>query len=152
MKKLTLDHGSCSAYWGGQDLGITMGEYRIISKLASKPGCYFSYRDIYDSLRACPGFHAGNGEDGINCNVRSAIKRIRRKLRLLDPATDQYDVIINYLAFGYSLNRDVIDTSHRCPSCGQIVCTPRETVVLAPVLASVPVPHLVLDHQEEVTP
>jgi DNA-binding response OmpR family regulator len=148
MKKLTLDHSACSAYWGGQDLGITTGEYRILTKLASKPGSYFSYRDIYDSLRGTPGFFAGDGERGVNSNVRSAIKRIRRKLVALDPTLTKHNVIINYLAFGYCLQRDAIDTANCCPSCGQIVIIMRETVVVAPTPE--PIPQCMPDYKGEV--
>lgn len=131
MNKLTLDRSTCSVYWGGCNLQVTIGEFRIIDKLASKPGSYFSYRDIYDSLRGSLGFLAGDGVLGLRANVRSAIKRLRRKLEALDPTIGKFDVFKNYTAFGYCLKRDVIDVS-RCPLCGQVVCTSRETVAVEP--------------------
>jgi hypothetical protein len=148
MKKLLLEDDG-RAYWGGQDLGVTLGEWRIFAKLARKPGGYFSYRDIYDSLRGTPGFFAGDGERGVNSNVRSAIKRMRRKLRALDPTLGRNDVIVNYLAYGYGLQRDVLDTAQCCPSCGQLVIV-RETVVAAPTPAPAPIPQLVPDYKAEV--
>lgn len=124
------------------------GEYRILSKLASKPGSYFSYRDIYDTLRDLPGFHAGDGERGVRSNVRSAIKRLRRKLTTLDPALEMDDVIVNYTAFGYGLKRDAVDALNCCPSCGQVVIVMRETVVVA-APPPPPQPDPVPDYQRE---
>lgn len=140
MKKLTLDHGSCTVYWGGQNLGVTLGEFRILAKLATRPGCAFSYRHIYDALREVPGFHAGDGERGISANCRSAVKRIRRKLCRLDPTLSLDDVIRNYMAFGYSLKPEVLDTADCCPSCGQLILLiKRETVVVAPAPEPAPI-------------
>lgn len=146
-KKLTLDVGSCSAYWGGANLGVTVGEYRILDKLASKPGGYFSYRNIYDNLRNTTGFHAGDGERGVSANVRSAIKRLRRKLERVDPTLTMNSVIMNYTAFGYGMHRDAVDAPRCCPSCGQIVILLRETVG-APIPEAAPQP--VPDYRQEV--
>lgn len=85
------------AFWNGVDLVFTIGEYRIVELLASRPGHYFTYRAIYDRLRH-EGFIAGDGERGHWANVRSAIKRIRGKLRALDAG---FDEIQNYAAVGY---------------------------------------------------
>jgi DNA-binding response OmpR family regulator len=150
MKKLTLNTDECRAYWGGHDLKATTGEFRILAKLASKPGSYFSYRDIYDNLRGTLGFHAGEGENGINGNVRSAIKRIRRKFIGIDTTLSMDDVITNFVAFGYGLKRDVVDAPRCCPSCGQVVIVMRETVVVAqPAPLPVPQPEPVPDYQRE---
>jgi two-component system, OmpR family, response regulator ChvI len=85
------------AFWNGVDLGLTIGEYKIVELLASRPGHFFTYRAIYDRLRH-EGFVAGEGPHGYWANVRSAIKRLRNKFRTFDPA---FDEIENYTGFGY---------------------------------------------------
>jgi two-component system, OmpR family, response regulator ChvI len=89
-------HGA-RAFWNGVDLGLTIGEYKIVELLASRPGHFFTYRAIYDRLRH-EGFVAGEGPRGHWANVRSAIKRVRNKLRTFDSAFDQIE---NYVGFGY---------------------------------------------------
>ena len=85
------------AFWNGVNLGLTIGEYKIVELLASRPGHFFTYRAIYDRLRH-EGFVAGEGPRGHWANVRSAIKRIRNKFRAFDPA---FEEIENYTGFGY---------------------------------------------------
>jgi len=85
------------AFWNGTDLDLTIGEYRIIELLRSRPGRYVSYRAIYDRLRH-KGFVAGLGPNGYRVNVRSAVKRIRNKFRALD---SKFREIECYRAFGY---------------------------------------------------
>ena len=93
-------HGA-RAFWNGVDLGLTIGEYKIVELLASRPGHFFTYRAIYDRLRH-EGFVAGDGPNGYWANVRSAIKRIRGKFRAFDPA---FEEIQNYVGFGYGWRR-----------------------------------------------
>lgn len=95
--KLTLRPNVSRACWHGTDLALTVGEYNIVSLLASNVGNYFTYRAVYDRLRY-EGFIAGTGPDGYRQNVRSAIKRIRNKFRDLDPA---FDNIETFTGFGY---------------------------------------------------
>ncbi len=92
---LTLHNAQ--AFWNGVNLGLTIGEYKIVELLASRPGHFFTYRAIYDRLRH-EGFVAGEGPNGYWANVRSAIKRIRGKFRAFDPA---FAEIQNYTGFGY---------------------------------------------------
>ena len=89
-------HGA-RGFWKGVDLDLTVGEYKIVELLASRPGHFFTYRAIYDRLRH-EGFVAGEGPRGHWANVRSAIKRIRNKFRAFDPA---FEEIQNYTGFGY---------------------------------------------------
>jgi len=93
--KLRLEN-SC-AFWDGVDLDLTIGEYKIVELLVSRPGHYCTYRDVYDRLRH-KGFIAGEGPRGYWANVRSAMKRIRSKFRALDPA---FAEIENYISVGY---------------------------------------------------
>src|ERR1700736_5249424 len=95
--KLLLRPDVSRAYWKDTDLNLTLGEYNIVHLLASNVGKYVTYRAIYDRLHY-EGFIAGSGADGYRANVRSAIKRIRNKFRVCDPA---FDEIENYASFGY---------------------------------------------------
>ena len=95
--KLTLRPNVSRAFWDGMDLGLTIGEYNIVSLLVSHVGRYFTYRLVYDRLRY-EGFIAGTGPEGHRQNVRSAIKRIRNKFRDLDPT---FDSIETFSSFGY---------------------------------------------------
>ncbi len=72
--KLVLKPEISRAYWNGVDVGLTMGEYKIVHLLATSAGRYITYRAIYDRLR------------------------IRNKFRACDPA---FVEIVNYTAFGY---------------------------------------------------
>jgi two-component system response regulator ChvI len=85
------------AYWKDADLGLTLGEYNILHLLASNVGRFVTYRAIYDRLHY-EGFIAGSGADGYRVNVRSAIRRIRKKFRSIDPT---FDKIESYSGFGY---------------------------------------------------
>jgi two-component system, OmpR family, response regulator ChvI len=95
--KLLLKPEISRAYWNLVDVGITLGEYKIVHLLVSNVGSFVTYRSLYDRLRS-EGFIAGSGKDGFRANVRTAIKRIRNKFRACDPA---FDEIENYNGFGY---------------------------------------------------
>ena len=95
--KLVLKPQISRAYWNGVDVGLTVGEYKIIHLLATSAGRYTTYRAIYDRVTH-EGFIAGVGNTGYRTNVRSVIKRIRNKFRACDPA---FVEIVNYAAFGY---------------------------------------------------
>ena len=92
------------------DLDLTVGEYRIIDLLASRPGQHFTYRAIYDRLRH-EGFVAGEGPRGYWSNVRSAIKRLRNKFRAVDPS---FDEIETYVGFGYRWRKPGLSCPGRC--------------------------------------
>jgi two-component system response regulator ChvI len=95
--KLVLKPETSRAFWNGVDANLTLGEYKLVHLLVSKAGSFVTYRALYDRLRF-EGFVAGDGQEGFKANVRSAIKRIRNKLRACDPA---FDEIENYSGFGY---------------------------------------------------
>jgi two-component system response regulator ChvI len=95
--KLVLRPDVSRVYWNDVDLGLTLGEYKIVHLLASKPGNFVTYRAVYDRLHH-EGFIAGDGANGYRANVRSAIKRIRNKFRDFDPTFDQIE---NFAGFGY---------------------------------------------------
>jgi two-component system, OmpR family, response regulator ChvI len=95
--KLVLRPESSRAIWEGQDIDLTVTEFKIIYLLVSRAGEYVTYRSIYDCVHHA-GFVAGSGEEGFRTNVRSSIKRIRNKFRSFDP---RFSEIENYAAFGY---------------------------------------------------
>jgi two-component system response regulator ChvI len=85
------------AFWRGQVIELTLTEFRMVSQLAMKPGEDVSYRELYDLVHG-KDFRAGYGADGFRTNVRTFIKRIRKKFRSADPV---FGCIQNYASFGY---------------------------------------------------
>lgn len=94
---LDFDDQSSRAAWRGNQIDLTLTEYRVTRLLAARAGRDVSYREIYDLVRG-EGFRAGSGEQGYRANVRALIKRIRQKFRDADP---NFDLIENYPGFGY---------------------------------------------------
>jgi two-component system response regulator ChvI len=95
--KLVLSPRASRAHWKEVDVGLTVSEYDIVHFLASNVGRYQSYRAIYD-LQYYEGFMAGQGNQGYRTNVRSSIKRIRKKFCKLDPT---FAEIQNSTTLGY---------------------------------------------------
>src|SRR6266568_1357703 len=85
------------AFWKGTEVDLTLTEFRMVSQLAFKAGEDVSYRELYDLVHG-KDFLAGSGADGYRANVRTFIKRIRKKFRDVDL---QFDQVRNYAAFGY---------------------------------------------------
>lgn len=85
------------AVWTGKTIDLTLTEFRILALLAEKAGQDVGYRDIYDLVHG-KDFVAGHGAEGYRANVRTFIKRIRKKFRDCDP---DFDHIQNYAGFGY---------------------------------------------------
>jgi two-component system, OmpR family, response regulator ChvI len=81
--KLVLSPSAGRARWNEVDVSLTVGEYEIVHFLVSNVHNFVTYRDIYN-IQYYDGFHAGNGVDGYRTNVRSSIKRIRRKFCEVD--------------------------------------------------------------------
>lgn len=85
------------AFWRGQQVDLTLSEFAIIRLMVTQTGRDVTYRQIYDIVRG-KDFVAGFGADGFRANVRSFIKRIRKKFRDVDADFDRID---NYPGFGY---------------------------------------------------
>jgi two-component system response regulator ChvI len=94
---LELRFDTHRASWRGEVVDLTLTEFRMVSRLAMKPGEDVSYRELYDLVHG-KDFVAGYGSDGYRTNVRTFIKRIRKKFRGLD---DGFACIENYASFGY---------------------------------------------------
>jgi two-component system, OmpR family, response regulator ChvI len=95
---LTLMPNASRAFWKGEDIGLTVSEFKVMQLLVESRGRAVSYREIYDRMHYC-GFVAGYGEDGYRVNVRSTIRRIRVKFRSFDPT---FAAIRNAAALGYA--------------------------------------------------
>lgn len=95
--ELALHRGTARALWRGQDVGLTVTEYKIVTLLVSHKGTFHTYRALYDAAHFT-GFIAGSGERGYATNVRSLVKRIRKKFLAVD--TD-FSAIENVQRYGY---------------------------------------------------
>ena len=85
------------ASWDGRSIDLTLTEFKIVALLAGRAGQDVGYREIYDLVHG-KDFIAGHGEEGYRANVRTFIKRIRKKFRDVDSG---FDSIENYAGFGY---------------------------------------------------
>jgi two-component system response regulator ChvI len=85
------------AYWRGAQVDLTLSEFGIVRFMAFQAEGDVTYRQIYDVVRG-KDFVAGYGSEGFRANVRSFIKRIRKKFREADP---KFEGIDNYPGFGY---------------------------------------------------
>ncbi|MBO0738573.1 MAG: response regulator transcription factor [Alphaproteobacteria bacterium] len=94
---LVLRFDTNRALWGGRTIDLTLTEFKILTLLAENAGQDVGYRDIYDLVHG-KDFVAGHGSEGYRANVRTFIKRIRKKFRDIDPG---FDYIENYAGFGY---------------------------------------------------
>jgi two-component system, OmpR family, response regulator ChvI len=70
--------------WAGTLIDLTVTGFKIIALLVLRIGEDVSYREIYDLVHG-RNFAAGYGDEGYRANVRTFIKRIRRKLLDVDP-------------------------------------------------------------------
>lgn len=94
---LALHQATARALWRERDVGLTITEYKLVAHLVSHKGQPQTYRALYDVAHYA-GFVAGSGEAGHNTNVRSLMKRIRRKFLALDP---DFAEIENMASVGY---------------------------------------------------
>jgi len=94
---LELRLKSHRAYWRGQEVDLSISEFKMVHLMASQAGDDVTYRDLYDQVHG-EGFQSGFGAEGYRGNVRTFIKRIREKFRELD---GRFDCIENYPGFGY---------------------------------------------------
>jgi two-component system response regulator ChvI len=97
LERLELRFDINRASWGNEALDLTLTEFKIVALLALRTGEDVSYREIYDLVHG-KNFIAGYGVEGYRANVRTFIKRIRKKFRDVDP---EFEHIHNYAGFGY---------------------------------------------------
>jgi two-component system, OmpR family, response regulator ChvI len=91
---LILHPATARAQWQQRDIGLTITEYKIVVWLVSHKGEAQTYRAIYDTVHHA-GFVAGSGEHGYYTNVRSFMKRIRRKFLEADPGFSKIENVPN---------------------------------------------------------
>ena len=97
LGRLELRFDINRASWAGTTLDLTLTEFKIVALLANRAGEDVGYREIYDLVHG-KDFVAGYGAEGYRANVRTFIKRIRKKFRDTD---SDFDQIHNYAGFGY---------------------------------------------------
>jgi two-component system response regulator ChvI len=95
--RLLLKSHCHRAMWRGREVPLTITEVRIVRLLACRAGTTISYREIYDVVHGA-GFRAGEGADGFRTNVRSLIRKIRRRFHTIDQT---FDEIENHPGVGY---------------------------------------------------
>lgn len=100
--RLMLRFDTNRAVWDGRTVDLTLTEFKILTLLAENPGQDVGYREIYDLVHG-KDFVAGHGAEGYRANVRTFIKRIRKKFRDIEPRFDQIE---NYAGFGYRWSAD----------------------------------------------
>jgi two-component system response regulator ChvI len=83
--------------WRGTRIPLTVTEFKMVHMLALSAGEAVSYRDMYDLVHGV-NFVAGDGSDGYRVNVRSTIRRTRKKFRAVD---DDFSEIENFPGYGY---------------------------------------------------
>lgn len=103
------------AFWRGNQVDLTLSEFGIVRYLVTKSGGDVTYRQIYDLVRG-KDFLAGYGTEGFRANVRSFIKRIRKKFRDVD---GEFDRIDNYPGFGYRWRDEPGDAGYDQTASGQ---------------------------------
>jgi two-component system response regulator ChvI len=126
--ELVLSPTTYRAYWKEGDVGLTVTEYDIVDLLASNVGRYLSYRTIYE-LQYYEGFIAGTGDEGYRTNVRSSIKRIRKKFCKLDPT---FAEIQNSTALGYRWRGLTVPAERGMPAAPSPPSPPQEPLNLQP--------------------
>jgi two-component system response regulator ChvI len=94
---LELRFDTNRAIWRGRETDLTLTEFKLVALLVLRGGEDVGYRELYDLVHG-KDFVAGYGEDGFRTNVRTFIKRIRKKFRDVD---GEFDHIHNYAGFGY---------------------------------------------------
>jgi two-component system response regulator ChvI len=97
LGRLELRFDINRASWAGMPIDLTATEFKIVALFALRAGEDVSYREIYDLVRG-KNFVAGDGEEGYRGNVRTFLKRIRKKFYCVDP---EFEEIVNYPGFGY---------------------------------------------------
>jgi len=126
--KLVLSPSAGRACWNEVDVGLTVSEYDIVHFLVSNVHNFVTYREIYN-IQYYDGFHAGNGANGYRTNVRSSIKRIRKKFCKLDPT---FAEIQNSSARGYRWRGLTVPAECGMPAVPSPLNTHQEPMDLEP--------------------
>ena len=109
---LEINSASNQVQWQGRRVPLSLSEFAIVFHLAARSGTDLRYRELYDLVRG-EDFVAGAGSDGYRVNVRTFIRRIRRKFREVD---EEFDQIENFPGFGYRWRDDGRQRLSRLPN------------------------------------
>jgi len=125
--------GMWRAQWRGHDVGLTVSEYKVVSRLVAGSGEPVTFRAIYDEVHY-PGFHGGSGANGYEVNVRAIMKKIRRKFAAIDPGFNGIRSIKNvgYLWTGMPHKEAVaspVQTSDDLEQQAEVTAPPISTLV-----------------------
>ncbi|RBI70524.1 hypothetical protein DQW77_13815 [Roseovarius sp. TE539] len=96
--RLVMDKSRFQSFWLERELSLTKKEFDLLNALARHYGLVKSREQLIETI-----YEYGH-QDGINDrNIDSHIKRVRNKLRKLDPLFDGIETIYG---IGYKLNLD----------------------------------------------
>jgi two-component system response regulator ChvI len=73
------------AFWRDAEIDLTLTEFRMVSKMALEAEREVTYRELYDLVHG-KDFVTGYNGVGHFTNMRTFIKRIRRKFQAVDPS------------------------------------------------------------------
>jgi two-component system, OmpR family, response regulator ChvI len=84
--RLRLDPGRFEAKWGGKPIALTRSEFQILGALARHRGAVLAREQLLDLAR---------GDDAVvtDRTVDTFVKRLRKKLRDVDPAFDEIETV-----------------------------------------------------------
>jgi two-component system response regulator ChvI len=94
---LEMDRMRHSVLWNGQDVPLTVTEFRILEALVRQPGYARTREQLLQEGYPCDEYMSDRNIDG-------HIKRIRKKISKLDPAFDGIETIYG---LGYRYRADV---------------------------------------------
>jgi two-component system response regulator ChvI len=83
---LVLDPQRFAVHWQGHAVALTRSEFQLLAVLAQKPGIVLSRERLLDSAR-------GDDVTVTDRTVDTFIKRLRKKIRDVDPGFDQIETV-----------------------------------------------------------
>jgi two-component system response regulator ChvI len=90
------------AVWKNAEVKLALSEFAVVKFLVNHAGEDVTHKDIHTLLHG-ENFAVGYGPEGFKANVRTTIKRIRRKFCDLD---ESFSMIETYMGFGYRWNAE----------------------------------------------
>lgn len=93
VQPLKIDEEALAAHWHGRVLALTPVEYRLLARLARRPGVVLSRAQLLDVLH-------DDERDTSDRTIDSHIKNLRRKLKAITPTLDPLESVYGV---GYKL-------------------------------------------------
>jgi two-component system response regulator ChvI len=94
---LKLVRDTRRAWWNGNEVKLTVTEFRVVVVFAERAGLDLSYRVLYDLVHGT-GIVSGRGNRGFRDNVRHFVQRVREKFAGVDP---DFAEIETHQGYGY---------------------------------------------------